>query len=74
MTAATVFPRTAAITEPPNLNDLVARLGGISLSRILIDPAPGTATEADVPEAERRYNRRLRIDRSGPRGERHGIL
>jgi Uma2 family endonuclease len=36
--------RTATLT----LQDLVDRLGGIPLSRILAEPAPGTATEADL--------------------------
>jgi Uma2 family endonuclease len=53
-TATTSSPTTAT---PPNLKDLVERLGGIPLSRILVDPAPGTATEADVLEAERQFKR-----------------
>jgi Uma2 family endonuclease len=32
----------------PSLADLVARLGGIPLDRILLDPPPGSATEQDV--------------------------
>jgi Uma2 family endonuclease len=55
-TATTLVPMTTT-AEPPNLSDLVERLGGVPLSRILSVPAPGTATEADVLEAERRYNR-----------------
>jgi Uma2 family endonuclease len=55
MTTATASATT--IAKPPNLDDLVERLGGISLARILADPAPGTATEADLLAAERRYNR-----------------
>jgi len=43
--------------QPPTLDELVERLGGIPLSRILAQPAPGTATEADLLEAERRYDR-----------------
>jgi Uma2 family endonuclease len=46
-----------ATATPPNLDDLVARLGGIPLSRILTGPAPGTAKESDVTDAERRYGR-----------------
>jgi Uma2 family endonuclease len=46
-----------AIARPPTLDDLIERLGGIPLSRILAQPAPGTATEADLLEAERRYDR-----------------
>jgi Uma2 family endonuclease len=57
MSIATQTAPQSAIAKPPNLNDLVERLGGISLSRILIDPAPGTATESDVIEAARRYSR-----------------
>jgi Uma2 family endonuclease len=57
MTTATTTAPTTAIAKPPSLDDLVERLGGISLSRILSVPAPGTATEADVLEAARRYNR-----------------
>jgi Uma2 family endonuclease len=45
------------IGKPPGLDDLVERLGGIPLSRILAHPAPGTATEADLLEASRRYGR-----------------
>jgi len=55
-TAITNAPGTA-ILKPPTLDDLVERLGGVPLSRILADPAPGTATESDVLDAERRYNR-----------------
>ena len=57
MTAATTTAPTTALAKPPSLDDLVERLGGISLSRILIDPAPGKATESDVIEAARRYSR-----------------
>ena len=51
MTTATA-PMTA-IAKPPGLDDLVERLGGIPLSRILANPAPGTATEDDLFEASR---------------------
>jgi Uma2 family endonuclease len=57
MTIATAIGPTKAIGDPPNLDELVGRLGGITLSRILIDPAPGTATETDALEARRRFNR-----------------
>jgi hypothetical protein len=39
------------------LVDLRERLGGIPLDRIRFRPAPGTATEKDVIEAEARDNR-----------------
>jgi Uma2 family endonuclease len=42
---------------PPTLQDLMKRLGKIPLSRVLMDPPPGRATEADLFEAERRYHR-----------------
>jgi Uma2 family endonuclease len=41
------IPKEAAAT----LEDLVAALGGVPLSRILLHPAPGTATEQHVSEA-----------------------
>jgi len=45
-----------ATAAPPieNLADLVKRLGDIPLERIRFRPAPGTATEQDVIEIERR--------------------
>jgi Uma2 family endonuclease len=42
---------------PPTLHDFVRRLGNIPLSRVLMKPPPGLATEADLLEAERRYHR-----------------
>ncbi len=49
----------ATITLPDikTLADLRRRLGDISLDRIWFRPAPGTATEKDVIEAELRGNR-----------------
>ncbi|MBI4603391.1 MAG: Uma2 family endonuclease [Planctomycetes bacterium] len=46
-------------TPPPikTLADLIQRLGGIPLDRIRFHPAPGTATERDVVEVERREER-----------------
>jgi Uma2 family endonuclease len=46
-----------AITSPPvqeagTLADLLEQLGNVPLSRIRIDPPPGTATEEDVVRAE----------------------
>ncbi len=52
MTQATIAP-----TDIKTLADLQRRLGGISLERIWFHPAPGTATEKDVIEAEARENR-----------------
>jgi len=49
-----------ATIAPPNIKtlaDLRKRLGGIPLDRIWFHPAPGTATEKDVLEAEQRENR-----------------
>jgi Uma2 family endonuclease len=57
MSTATSSTPTTAIDRPRNLNDLVERLGGIPLSRILVDPAPGTATEADLLDVKRQFNR-----------------
>jgi Uma2 family endonuclease len=47
------------LTSAPidTLADLLDRLGGVSPSRVRFRPAPGTATEADVLEIERRENR-----------------
>jgi Uma2 family endonuclease len=55
-TAAPIAPKTATV-KPPTMHDLVDRLGGVALSRILAEPAPGIATEADLMEATRRYGR-----------------
>jgi Uma2 family endonuclease len=52
MAQATVAPPTIK-----TLADLRRRLGGIPLDRIWFRPAPGTATEKDVIEAELRENR-----------------
>jgi Uma2 family endonuclease len=52
MSLATIAP-----PEIKTLADLRKRLGGIRLDRIWFHPAPGTATEQDVIEAERRENR-----------------
>src|ERR1700728_2154302 len=50
-------PATLAAPEIKTLADLRQRLGGIPLERIWFHPAPGTATEKDVVEAEARENR-----------------
>jgi Uma2 family endonuclease len=48
---------TIAPPEIKTLADLRERLGGVALERIWFHPAPGTATEKDVIEAEERENR-----------------
>jgi Uma2 family endonuclease len=51
---------TSLLTPPATIRtlaDLLERLGGISADRVRFHPAPGTATEADVLEVERRENR-----------------
>ncbi|HZL35258.1 MAG TPA: Uma2 family endonuclease [Tepidisphaeraceae bacterium] len=48
------------LAAPPDiltLADLLDRLGGISADRVRYHPLPGTATEADVVDIERRENR-----------------
>ena len=52
MAQATIAPHTIN-----TLADLRERLGGIRLDRIRFRPAPGTATEKDVIEAEAKDNR-----------------
>ena len=52
MSQATIAP-----PEIKTLADLRQRLGRIPLDRIWFHPAPGTATEKDVIEAEQRENR-----------------
>jgi Uma2 family endonuclease len=48
---------TSILPEIQTLADLRERLGRIPLDRIWFHPAPGTATEKDVLEAEQRQNR-----------------
>jgi Uma2 family endonuclease len=48
---------TIAASDIKTLADLRRRMGGIPLDRIWFHPAPGTATEKDVVEAEERENR-----------------
>jgi Uma2 family endonuclease len=57
MATATRNAGATTLLTPPTLDELVDRLGGIPLSRILADPAPGTATEADVLVAKQRFSR-----------------
>jgi Uma2 family endonuclease len=47
---------TATVTRWETIADLVEQLGSIPLRRIRMTPAPGTATEADLLEAEQRYH------------------
>jgi Uma2 family endonuclease len=47
-TMATSLLESPRKVATPTLQDLVDRLGGIPLSRILAEPAPGTASEADL--------------------------
>lgn len=47
-------------TSPPEtIADLIEQLGGIPPARILLHPAPGTATEEDVLRLEGAANKRL---------------
>ena len=41
-------PPTATASRPRTVAELIERLGGIPAERILLDPPPGTATEADL--------------------------
>jgi hypothetical protein len=52
MTTTSTFP-------PPivTVGDLLHRLGGVSADRVRFYPIPGTATEQDVVDIERRENR-----------------
>jgi Uma2 family endonuclease len=47
----------ATLAGPRTLQDFIADLGNIPLSRVLVQPPLGLATEEDLLEAERRYNR-----------------
>jgi Uma2 family endonuclease len=57
MTTVIATETGPGFVKPPTLDDVVERLGGIPLSRILVDPALGTASEADLKDAARRYDR-----------------
>jgi Uma2 family endonuclease len=54
-------PATIAPPIIKTLADLQKRLGRIALDRIWFRPAPGTATEKDVLEAENRENRHCEL-------------
>ena len=50
----------SSVQDPPRIDtlaDLLRGLGGIPAERVRFRPAPGTATERDVVEVERRENR-----------------
>jgi Uma2 family endonuclease len=49
-------PATIA-SAPPTVADLIEELGGIPARRILLRPAPGTATERDVADIHAREKR-----------------
>lgn len=51
--------RSNKVVQPDNMAELLHQLGGVPLERILVRPAPGTATEADVLAAERQPRKRL---------------
>src|SRR4051794_36226562 len=52
MTSVLTSPRTS-----PTLGDLLRRLGDISPDRVIAQPAPGTATVADVERVHARERR-----------------
>lgn len=56
-TLAPPVPPAPPTAQPDTVADLIARLGGIPPARIRMRPAPGTATEQDVLDAEARGNR-----------------
>ena len=56
---ATAVLESPVTAQTPTLQDLVDRLGGIPLSRILAKPAPGSATEADLLQESMASKRRL---------------
>ncbi|HEV3203673.1 MAG TPA: Uma2 family endonuclease [Gemmataceae bacterium] len=48
------------LIDPPKIRtlaDLLERLGGISPGRVLYDPSPGKATEADLIDIQKKENR-----------------
>ncbi|HEX5104382.1 MAG TPA: Uma2 family endonuclease [Pirellulaceae bacterium] len=46
-----------SLPQPPTMEDVLERLGGVSPSRIRFQPLPGEATVQDVVEIESRENR-----------------
>jgi Uma2 family endonuclease len=54
---ATAIGEPGLLVETETLQDLVERLGGIPLSRILAQPAPGLATEEDLLRENARKRR-----------------
>jgi len=57
MASLTESATSEIIAEPPTIDGLIERLGRIPLNRVLCHPAPGLATEADLIEAQRKYDR-----------------
>ncbi|MGO9467798.1 MAG: Uma2 family endonuclease [Isosphaeraceae bacterium] len=57
MASAIASAAPGIIAEPPTMDAIIERLGRIPLSRVLSHPAPGLATEADLIEAQRKYDR-----------------
>ncbi len=57
MSSAIANPNAKTIARPPTIDGLIERLGGIPLNRVLSQPAPGLATEPDLIEAQRKYDR-----------------
>src|SRR5256885_15499030 len=55
--ARRMAPAAAAPSPHPTVADLLKQLGSIPPSRVLLRPAPGTATEQDVLDLEARENR-----------------
>jgi Uma2 family endonuclease len=54
---ATVSPPSSALSLDGTAADLLRKLGRVSPRRVRLVPAPGTATEKDVIQAERRTGR-----------------
>lgn len=54
---ATLSPSPSAPPRDRTVADLLARLGGVPPDRVLLVPAPGTATEKDVVDMDDRADR-----------------
>jgi Uma2 family endonuclease len=57
MSSATVSSIAGVPSQPPTVADMLERLGGVPLDRVLSKPAPGQATEADLIEVQAKYGR-----------------